>query len=134
LRSGRSDSDLVFGSRPDHPFTPTNIRKRALRAWEQANAERREDGLPELEPIGLHECRHTYVTLMHAAGDSLETIGDYVGHSSAHMTDRFRHLIKGPTSRIGQAPGRAPRSCQSGLTGPRTGPQGTKAAWLSQSP
>jgi integrase len=95
LRSGRSSNNVVFGSRPDHPFTPTNIRKRALRAWNQANAKRREDGLPELEPIGLHECRHTYVTLMHAAGDSLETIGDYVGHSSAYMTDRYRHLIKG---------------------------------------
>jgi integrase len=95
LRSGRSDSDLVFGSRPDHPFTPTNIRKRALRAWEEANEQRKREGRPLLDPIGLHECRHTYVTLMHAAGDSLETIGDYVGHSSAYMTDRYRHLIKG---------------------------------------
>ena len=32
---------------------------------------------------------------MHAAGCSLEEIGDYVGHSSAYMTDRYRHLIDG---------------------------------------
>jgi hypothetical protein len=32
-----------------------------------------------LEPIGLHELRHTYVSLMHASGSTLEEIGDYVG-------------------------------------------------------
>jgi integrase len=32
---------------------------------------------------------------MHAAGCSLEEIGDYVGHSSAYMTDRYRHLLPG---------------------------------------
>ena len=32
---------------------------------------------------------------MHDAGLSLERIGDYVGHSSAYMTDRYRHLLEG---------------------------------------
>jgi hypothetical protein len=32
---------------------------------------------------------------MFAAGCSLEEIGDYVGHSSTYMTDRYRHLIEG---------------------------------------
>lgn len=32
---------------------------------------------------------------MHAAGRSLEGIGDYVGHSSAWMTDQYRHLLDG---------------------------------------
>ena len=32
---------------------------------------------------------------MHAAGRTLEEIGDYVGHSSAYMTDKYRHLIEG---------------------------------------
>lgn len=39
-----------------------------------------------LEPVGL---------LMHDSGFSLERIGDYVGHSSAYMTDRYRHLLDG---------------------------------------
>ena len=43
----------------------------------------------------MHECRHTFVSLMHAAGRSLEEIGDYVGHSSTYMTDRYRHLLDG---------------------------------------
>lgn len=33
--------------------------------------------------------------MMHAAGFSLERIGDYCGHSSAYMTDRYRHLLDG---------------------------------------
>ena len=48
-----------------------------------------------LERIVLHECRHTYVTLMFEAGLSLERIGDYVGHSSTYMTERYRHLLEG---------------------------------------
>jgi integrase len=104
-RTGRSGRDLVFGSTALHPFTPKNVRRKALKAWEGENKKRAEqnerrkaEGLPErslLVPITLHEARHTYVTLMHAAGLSLEEVGDYVGHSSAYMTDRYRHLIEG---------------------------------------
>ena len=36
-----------------------------------------------------------YVSQMHAAGFSLEEIGDYVGHGSSYMTDRYRHLLDG---------------------------------------
>lgn len=43
----------------------------------------------------LHELRHTYVSWMVDAGFSLERIGDYVGHSSAYMVDRYRHLLAG---------------------------------------
>jgi hypothetical protein len=32
---------------------------------------------------------------MHDAGLSLERIGDYVGHGSTYMTDRYRHLLEG---------------------------------------
>jgi hypothetical protein len=32
---------------------------------------------------------------MHAAGRSLEEIGDYVGYSSAYMTDQYRHPLDG---------------------------------------
>jgi hypothetical protein len=32
---------------------------------------------------------------MHDASFSLERIGDYVGRSSAYMTDRYRHLLEG---------------------------------------
>jgi integrase len=76
---------LLFGRTATKPFTPTHVRKQARKAWATA----------DLNPIGLHECRHTYVSLMFAAGCSLEEIGDYVGHSSTYMTDHYRHLIEG---------------------------------------
>ena len=84
-RTGRRGADLFFGRTAHTPFTPTTVRRRAIAAWAKA----------KLTPIGLHECRHTYVSLMHTAGVPLERIGDYVGHSSNYMTDRYRHLIEG---------------------------------------
>lgn len=104
-RTGRRGEDLVFGRTASAPFTPTHIRDRALRAWAAAAVGAFLNGGRgvELEPIGLHECRHTFVSLMHAAGRSLEEIGDYVGHSSAYMTDRYRHLLDGARSEAAAA-------------------------------
>jgi integrase len=99
---GSADRDFVFpGRSPDRPFTPTAVRRRAATAWKNANAkeakraklERRDPVL--LLPAGLHELRHGYVSWMHDAGFSLERIGDYVGHSSEYMTNRYRHLLAG---------------------------------------
>jgi hypothetical protein len=36
------------------------------------------------------------------SGLSLEEIGDYVGHNSAYMTDRYRHLRKGHEARAAE--------------------------------
>jgi hypothetical protein len=77
-RTGRRGDDLVFGRTASAPFTPTHVRNCALTAWDAANVKRAEKELPLLVPIGLHECRHSFVSLMHAAGRSLEEIGDYV--------------------------------------------------------
>jgi integrase len=99
LRTGRDGDDLLFGRTAHDPFTPTHVRKLALRAWAAANEKRKVDGLPPLVPLGLHEARHTYVSLIVAAGTSLEEAGDYIGHSSAYMTDRYRHLIEGQHER-----------------------------------
>jgi integrase len=85
----------VFGATADRPFTPSHIRRSAAKAWEAANEQRSEKRLTPLVPIELHSCRHTFVSLMHDAGLSLERIGDYVGHSSTYMTDRYRHLLEG---------------------------------------
>jgi integrase len=84
-RTGRRGSDLVYGRTASEPFTPTHVRARALGAWAATavGAFLRRERLPvELEPIGLHECRHTFVSLGFDAGLTLERIGDYVGHSS----------------------------------------------------
>jgi integrase len=105
-RTGRRGGDLVFGRTARDPFTPTWVRKQPLRCWVGAALGVFFTGkaLPvEIDLIGLHECRHTYVSLMHAAGRSLEEIGDYVGHSSSYMTDRYRHLIEGQRAEAADA-------------------------------
>ena len=93
--TGRDGRDFVFGSTADRPFQPSHVRREAAKAWEAANKQRAEQKKPPLMPIELHSCRHTFVSLMHDAGLSLERIGDYVGHGSTYMTDRYRHLLEG---------------------------------------
>lgn len=94
-RTGRDGQDFVFGAAADRPFTPSHTRRRAAKAWDDANKERKKKNFEALEPIGLHECRHTFVSLMADAGLPLERIGDYVGHASTYMVDRYRHLLEG---------------------------------------
>jgi integrase len=88
LRSGRHVG-LVFGTSYAQPFTPSNVRKRANAAWVRAG----------LEPIGLHECRHTFASLMIAAGVNAKALSAYMGHSSVTITlDRYGHLMPGSES------------------------------------
>jgi integrase len=94
-RTGREGRDFVFGPKADQPFTSSQISKRAAIAWKAANEDRAERELPPLVPIGLHECRHSYVSLMHAAGFTLEQIAPYAGHSASSMTEQYKHLITG---------------------------------------
>jgi integrase len=83
------DVGLVFGSNPARPFTPTAVRKRALTAWRRAG----------LEPIGLHECRHTFASLLIAAGVNAKAITAYLGHASIQTTfDLYGHLMPGNES------------------------------------
>jgi integrase len=82
----RGDEGLVFGSSATQPFTPTAVRKRALTAWRRAN----------LDPIGLHECRHTFASLLIAAGVNAKAITAYLGHASIQTTfDLYGHLMPG---------------------------------------
>jgi integrase len=63
-----------------------SIRKRAAKAWQDSG----------LEAIGLHECRHTFASLMIAAGCNAKSIASYMGHSSITITlDRYGHLLPG---------------------------------------
>jgi integrase len=88
LRSGRHVG-LVFGTSYTQPFTPSNVRKRANAAWNRAG----------LEPIGLHECRHTFASLMIAADINAKALSAYMGHSSVTITlDRYGHLMPGNES------------------------------------
>jgi integrase len=89
LRTGRSGEALVFGATGDRPFEPSTVRRRALAAWNEAG----------LTPIGLHECRHTFASLMIAAGVNAKALCSYMGHASVSITfDRYGHLMPGNES------------------------------------
>jgi integrase len=85
LRLGRN-AGLFFGRSEGLPFASSAVSKRAGRAWRTS----------ELDPIGLHECRHTFVSLMIAAGVNPKALSTFMGHSSITITlDRYGHLFPG---------------------------------------
>jgi integrase len=85
LRTGRS-TGLVFPSRNNTPFDPCSVKSRADKAWKKAG----------LIPIGLHEARHTFASLMIAAGVNAKALSTYMGHASITITlDRYGHLMPG---------------------------------------
>jgi hypothetical protein len=62
------------------------VRRRAPAAWKAAG----------LDPIGLHEGRHTFAATMIAAGANATVIQSCMGHASITMTfDHYGHLMPG---------------------------------------
>ena len=85
MLTGR-DSGLVFSRTGEKPLAPSAINERAQRAWREAG----------LEPIGLHECRHTCASYFIAAGVNAKTLSTYMGHANITTTlDRYGHLFPG---------------------------------------
>lgn len=85
LSQGGGPDSLVIGD-GDKPFDPPNMLRNARRIWKQH----------DLTGLGYHECRHTYASLMIAAGVNAKTLSTYMGHSSIVMTmDRYGHLFPG---------------------------------------
>jgi integrase len=86
MRTGRRGDDLVFGETGYEPFVPTRVRRRAVAAWEAAG----------LESITMHECRHTFASLLIAAGVDIKQVSEYMGHAGIAITaDRYAHLLAG---------------------------------------
>jgi integrase len=85
LATGRS-TGLVFGVTDSQAFSPTPVRNRAVRAWKRLGQ----------KPITLHECRHTYASLLIAAGVNLKELSTYMGHAEVATTlDLYGHLFPG---------------------------------------
>jgi integrase len=77
---------LAFGRSASVPFSDQSVRLRAAREWRSAG----------LLPIGFHEARHTYASLMIAAGVNAKALSTYMGHQSITTTlDRYGHLFPG---------------------------------------
>lgn len=86
LRSENSDPDDLFFAERGKVLNTEGMTKRARTSWKKAG----------LDPIGLHECRHTYASLMIAAGVNVKALSVYMGHSSITVTlDRYGHLMPG---------------------------------------
>jgi integrase len=86
LATGRSGHDLALGRTTSDPFVPSTLRSRALAAWEGAG----------LDPIGLHECRHTFASLLIDSGENPKAVQEFMGHSSIKVTfDLYGHLFPG---------------------------------------
>lgn len=82
-KQGQADG-LVFGG--DTPFQPSNLWRRAQPAWKRAG----------LEPIGFHEARHTFASVLIAAGVNAKAITTYMGHASIQTTyDLYGKLMPG---------------------------------------
>jgi integrase len=67
---------LFFGRPNGRPFSNQSLSQRAARHWRNAG----------LEPIGLHECRHTFASLMIAAGVNAKALSTFLGHASVTIT------------------------------------------------
>jgi integrase len=84
---------FVFGASAVSPFPPDQLRRRALRAWRKLG----------LNGIGLHECRHTYASLMIAAGVNPKALQTYMGHGSIKITfDLYGKLMPGNEGEAGR--------------------------------
>jgi integrase len=103
--TGRSGTDLVFGRTEADPFIPSTVRNRALAAWKAANKGRPADD--QLRPITLHEARHTFASLMIAAGCNAKALSVVMGHTSITITfDRYGKLMPGGEAEVGRLLGR----------------------------
>jgi integrase len=77
---------LVFGRTEEHSFDPSTVMDRARRIW----------GAAGLADLTLHDCRHTYASLMIVAGVNAKALCSYMGHASVTITfDRYGHLMPG---------------------------------------
>jgi integrase len=87
LRTSWSEG-LVFGRASSTPFDARALSRRAETAWAKPQ--------PRLEAISQHECRHTFASLMIAAGANAKALSSWMGHSSITITlDRYGHLMPG---------------------------------------
>ena len=106
LATGRDDDALVFGAAANVPFEPSTVRRRALAAWGWKSARNPEPTGPKritlkacpdaMERIGLHEARHTFASVMIAAGVNAKALSTIMGHATIAMTfDVYGHLMPG---------------------------------------
>jgi integrase len=77
---------LAFGRDDGRPFNSKSLSDRADKAWQRAGLHR----------ITLHECRHTFASLMIAANVNAKALSTFMGHANISITlDLYGHLMPG---------------------------------------
>jgi integrase len=66
-------------------------------AW---NALRKAAGIPD---VRLHDCRHSFASILASQGLSLPVIGALLGHTTPTTTARYAHLLDDPLRRATEA-------------------------------
>jgi integrase len=82
LRRGRPTT----GSVCERSVMSGKLASAATAAWEQAGLNR----------ITLHECRHTYASMLMAAHYTIKEIMEYMGHADLQMVNRYVKLLPQP--------------------------------------
>jgi integrase len=78
------NSGLLFGDSAGKPFNPSAVARRAKARWHF------------MEHVGLHQARHTFASILIAAGVNAKILSTVMGHSSIEVTfDVYGHLFKG---------------------------------------
>jgi integrase len=81
-RQGRPREGKVV----DRSVMSGKIARRVEKAWHVA----------DLNRITLHECRHTYASLLMAAGYTIKELMEYMGHADLQMVNRYVKLLPQP--------------------------------------
>jgi integrase len=85
-RSDREGAELIFGRSAQSPFVPNRLQERADAGWTEAGLER----------VTPHACRHTFASLMIAAGVNAKALSTFMGHANISITlDLYGHLMPG---------------------------------------
>ena len=112
LRTGRRGEDRIFGRSARQVFYASTIDGRAKRAWKARNAAEREAAEEEgrepelLTLLTMHECRHTFASLLIDTGANPKAIQEVMGHSKIQTTfDIYGHLLPGSHDDVRAADG-----------------------------
>lgn len=93
-RASFGHADRVFATASGLPFDAGEVMGRGRKAWATAG----------LQPIKLHEARHTYASLMAEAGVPIEDLSEFMGHSTINLTIKtYRHLYPQARERAARA-------------------------------
>jgi hypothetical protein len=69
------------------------VSRRSVMSGKFAESARKSWEAAKLEPIGLHESRHTYASLLIASGYNLKELMTYLGHADLTTTSRYVKML-----------------------------------------